>query len=155
MRISLSGMHNPLKYAGVVTSAPGPQWGLAFWTNDSAIFIQDHLLAMSDIHCVEDLQELSAKQMKDMLAMNRVNFKGVVEKQELFKIVERVWRQHVKSTEEKDTLEDEDMCKICMDNRVDCVMLECGHMCPCLQCGKQLSECPICRAYVIRVVKIF
>ena len=47
MRIALSGMHNPLKYAGVVTSAPGPQWGLAFWTNDSAIFIQDHLLAMS------------------------------------------------------------------------------------------------------------
>ena len=29
---------------------------------------------------------------------------------------------------EKDTLEDEDMCKICMDNQVDCVMLECGHM---------------------------
>ena len=40
--------------------------------------------------------------MKDMLAMNRVNFKGVVEKQELLKIVERVWRQHVKSTEGKE-----------------------------------------------------
>lgn len=118
-------------------------------------FANQGLVYLSDIHCVEDLQELSAKQMKDMLAMNRVNFKGVVEKQELFKIVERVWRQHVKSTEEKDTLEDEDMCKICMDNQVDCVMLECGHMCTCLQCGKQLSECPICRAYVIRVVKIF
>lgn len=57
---------------------------------------------LSEINSAEDLQELSAKQMKDMLAMNRVNFKGVVEKQELFKIVERVWRQHVKSTEGKE-----------------------------------------------------
>ena len=62
-------------------------------------FANQGLVYLSDIHCVEDLQELSAKQMKDMLAMNRVNFKGVVEKQELLKIVERVWRQHVKSTE--------------------------------------------------------
>ena len=38
---------------------------------------------------------------------------------------------------EKDDLEDEDLCKICMDNQVDCVMLECGHMCTCIGCGKQ------------------
>ena len=65
-------------------------------------FANQGLVYLSEINSVEDLQELSAKQMKDMLAMNRVNFKGVVEKQELFKIVERVWRQHVKSTEGKE-----------------------------------------------------
>jgi len=118
-------------------------------------FANQGLVYLSEINSAEDLQELSAKQMKDMLAMNRVNFKGVVEKQELFKIVERVWRQHVKSTEEKDDLEDEDLCKICMDNQVDCVMLECGHMCTCIGCGKQMSECPICRQFVVRVVKTF
>ena len=100
-------------------------------------FANQGLVYLTEINSAEDLQELSAKQMKDMLAMNRVNFKGVVEKQELLKIVERVWRQHVKSTEDKDNLEDEDLCKICMDNQVDCVMLECGHMCTCIGCGKQ------------------
>ena len=39
---------------------------------------------------------------------------------------------------EKDNLEDSDLCKICMDNPVDCVMLECGHMCTCTTCGKQM-----------------
>lgn len=50
---------------------------------------------------------------------------------------------------------DIDLCKICMDNPVDCVMLECGHMCTCLLCGKQMNECPICRQYVVRVVRTF
>ena len=52
-------------------------------------------------------------------------------------------------------LEDEDLCKICMDKPVDCVMLECGHMCTCVGCGKPMSECPICRRAVVRVVKTF
>ena len=34
--------------------------------------------------------------------------------------------------------------------QIDCVMLECGHMCTCTQCGKQMAECPICRQYVVR-----
>lgn len=56
---------------------------------------------------------------------------------------------------EKDTMEDADLCKICWDAAVDCVMLECGHMATCTNCGKQLAECPICRQYVVRVVRIF
>lgn len=52
------------------------------------------------------------------------------------------------------TPEDE-VCKICMDAMVDCVLLECGHMVSCTECGKRLSECPICRQYVVRVVRTF
>lgn len=46
-------------------------------------------------------------------------------------------------------------CKICMDAPLDCVLLECGHIATCINCGKQLNECPICRQYVIRVVRTF
>ena len=153
---------------------------------------------LSEIATEEEINELSAKQMKDILAMNRVAFKGVVEKEELSKLLRRLWRQEQKAMEgeecnfaacvepsttnlnffrtsinlfsrqilfsffssffalsEKDNLEDNDLCKICMDNPVDCVMLECGHMCTCTTCGKQMNECPICRQYVVRVVKTF
>ena len=55
----------------------------------------------------------------------------------------------------KDCIRDEELCKICMDHPVDCVMLECGHMCTCTRCGKQMAECPICRQYVVRVVRTF
>ena len=38
-------------------------------------------------------------------------------------------------------------------DQIDCVMLECGHMCTCTNCGKQMAECPICRQYVVRSVR--
>ena len=49
----------------------------------------------------------------------------------------------------------EDQCKICMDNGIDCVLLECGHMVTCTNCGKQISDCPICRQHISRIVHVF
>ncbi len=50
---------------------------------------------------------------------------------------------------------EDDLCKICMDSLIDCVLLECGHMVSCTRCGKRLAECPICRQNVVRVVRVF
>lgn len=47
------------------------------------------------------------------------------------------------------------LCKVCMDAPLNCVLLECGHIASCVDCGKQLAECPICRQYVVRVVRTF
>ena len=49
----------------------------------------------------------------------------------------------------------DDLCKVCMDAIVDCILLECGHMVACTDCGKRLAECPVCRRYVSRVVHVF
>ena len=54
-----------------------------------------------------------------------------------------------------DKLQVDDLCKICMDAPIECVILECGHMATCTSCGKVLSECPICRQYIVRVVRFF
>lgn len=51
--------------------------------------------------------------------------------------------------------QEEHLCRICMDSPIDCVLLECGHMVTCTKCGKRMSECPICRQYVIRAVHVF
>ena len=48
-----------------------------------------------------------------------------------------------------------ELCKICMDAIIDCVLLECGHMVTCTSCGRRLHECPICRNFVVRVVHTF
>jgi len=118
-------------------------------------FANHGLVYLNEIETLEDLNELSTKQIKDLLAMNRVNFKGCVEKDELLKILQRLWKQEQRHKENVDTIDDESLCKICMDSPIDCVMLECGHMCTCTNCGKQMAECPICRQYVVRVVKTF
>lgn len=49
----------------------------------------------------------------------------------------------------------DELCKICMDAPIECVFLECGHMATCTNCGKVLNECPICRQYIVRVVRFF
>lgn len=50
---------------------------------------------------------------------------------------------------------EDNLCKICMDLPADCVLLECGHLVTCTKCGKRMSECPICRQYVVRAVHVF
>lgn len=49
----------------------------------------------------------------------------------------------------------EDQCKICMDAGIDCVLLECGHMVTCTKCSKQITDCPICRQHISRIVHVF
>merc|ERR1711915_631611 len=56
-------------------------------------FANQGMVYLSEIESLGDLNELSTKQVKELLAMNRVNFKGCVEKYELLKIVERLWKQ--------------------------------------------------------------
>lgn len=62
---------------------------------------------------------------------------------------------YIFSIADVDALPDDLVCKICMDSMIDCVLLECGHMVACTMCGKQMSECPVCRQYVVRVVRTF
>ena len=62
-------------------------------------FANQGLVYLSEIKTKEEIQDLSVKQAKDILAMNRVNFKGVVEKDELLKHVLRLWKQDNKAQE--------------------------------------------------------
>lgn len=50
---------------------------------------------------------------------------------------------------------DSELCNICIANSIDCLILECGHMATCLACAKSLSNCPICRKQIVRLVKAF
>ncbi|XP_043484603.1 E3 ubiquitin-protein ligase RNF34-like isoform X2 [Leptopilina heterotoma] len=114
------------------------------------------IVELSDIKEVSDLEYLTVKQLKDLLSMNRVDFKGCVERCELLDRASRLWDEHRKSRETNiETMDDETLCKVCLDAPIECVILECGHMACCINCGKQMSECPICRQYVVRVVRFF
>ena len=50
---------------------------------------------------------------------------------------------------------EENLCRICMDSPIDCVLLECSHMVTCTKCGKCMSKCPVCSQYVIRAMHVF
>uniref|UniRef100_A0A8D0H753 Ring finger protein 34 n=1 Tax=Sphenodon punctatus TaxID=8508 RepID=A0A8D0H753_SPHPU len=116
--------------------------------------------SLSDIANLEDVEGLSVRQLKEILARNFVNYSGCCEKWELVEKVSRLYREseenHKTAGEKLPLNEEEDnLCRICMDAVIDCVLLECGHMVTCTKCGKRMSECPICRQYVVRAVHVF
>lgn len=124
--------------------------------------------SLSDLTSVQDIDALSVRQLKEILARNFVNYKGCCEKWELMERVTRLYKekdlqQLVSDTDDQTASSgnatlpgsEESLCKICMDSVIDCVLLECGHMVTCTKCGKRMNECPICRQYVIRAVHVF
>ncbi|VVC36220.1 Hypothetical protein CINCED_3A011791 [Cinara cedri] len=50
-------------------------------------------------------------------------------------------------------------CAICFERKVDCALYTCGHLCMCYECAKKqwvrLGRCPICRAVIKDVIKIY
>ncbi|XP_015124981.1 E3 ubiquitin-protein ligase rififylin [Diachasma alloeum] len=121
------------------------------------------IVKITDVNVRSDLEYLNVKQLKDLLRTNRVDFRGCVERSELLDRASRLWDAHKQSREDCTAADtnaaegpyEESLCKICWDSPIECVILECGHMACCIECGKQMSECPICRQYVVRVVRFF
>ncbi|XP_022594319.1 E3 ubiquitin-protein ligase rififylin isoform X1 [Seriola dumerili] len=121
--------------------------------------------SLSDLSSLDDIEALSVRQLKEILSRNFVDYKGCCEKWELMERVSRLYQDqqnllaaNTVSAEESGCSAaglEENLCKICMDSPIDCVLLECGHMITCTKCGKRMSECPICRQYVVRAVHVF
>ncbi|XP_041078734.1 E3 ubiquitin-protein ligase RNF34-like isoform X1 [Polyodon spathula] len=140
--------------------------------------------SLSDISTMEDIEGLNVRQLKEILARYFVNYSGCCEKWELVERVNRLYRETEENRKSLENVEngktavvmshpqpicsggngdgekmhsssDDNLCRICMDAAIDCVLLECGHMVTCTKCGKRMSECPICRQYVVRAVHVF
>lgn len=113
-------------------------------------------MILSSTNSMDDLSLLSVKQLKELLTSSRVDYRGCCEKKELLDRAQRLWQEYkAAASVNSENLSEDIVCKVCMDAPIDCVMLECGHMATCTLCGKRMSECPICRQYVVRIVRIF
>lgn len=51
--------------------------------------------------------------------------------------------------------EEMDLCQICYSEEQDAVFCDCGHVCSCVTCAKQVDLCPICRKTIKGVIKIY
>lgn len=136
--------------------------------------------SLSDIKMESDIDSLTIKQIKEILACNFVDYKGCCEKKELVEKTRRLYASYlenkrleneieenseeVQSTEsgvasggeaKVKKIDEADLCKICMESLIDCVLLDCGHMVSCIKCGKRLAECPMCRQNIVRVIRVF
>lgn len=126
-----------------------------------------------------DPSTLSIKAIKTILDQSCVTYVGVVEKRDLVerlqKLIDNTKAEQAmvqeQETESKSSdtsakksssgnlADDDNLCKICCDAALNCVMLNCNHMSTCMDCGKLIMEgsrmCPICREYVVKLLHVF
>ena len=89
--------------------------------------------------------EKNTKNNLELMERKKKDCEKSVEKIE--KVVKKRKQEYIKS---KDVME----CSICMERKVDCVLVPCGHM-YCSQCIVGLDECPHCRAVPQKIQKLF
>ena len=52
-------------------------------------------------------------------------------------------------------MKDERSCKICLDHEACVVFLPCGHLSSCTSCAPALTSCPVCRAKLQGLVRVY
>jgi len=107
----------------------------------------------------EEIRHMSIRQLKELLDRFKTDYSGILEKKELVSLTINLcqaYNQYKRHGQESDTLPTnrELECRICMDNLINCVFMDCGHSMCCFDCGSQLVYCPMCRRDVIKCFKI-
>ncbi|GAB6029980.1 hypothetical protein CHUAL_005673 [Chamberlinius hualienensis] len=106
--------------------------------------------SIEDVKYAEDIELMSVSHMKKLLNKAFVNHSDLTERREFVSKLQEVWKDIQKST-----TVDGSVCQICFSNPLNSVFLECGHMIACVDCASKIKECPICRFYISRVVRVF
>ncbi|XP_071800461.1 E3 ubiquitin-protein ligase XIAP-like [Asterias amurensis] len=57
--------------------------------------------------------------------------------------------------EEIERLRDEKLCKVCMDEDANMILMPCNHFVLCSSCTKLLNDCPICRTPIREVIRVY
>merc|ERR1719491_2792979 len=47
------------------------------------------------------------------------------------------------------------LCKICYEREINTVMLHCNHRAVCSRCLDQVTQCPLCRAPITRIIQTY
>ncbi|XP_052810722.1 baculoviral IAP repeat-containing protein 3-like isoform X2 [Mya arenaria] len=57
--------------------------------------------------------------------------------------------------EQNDRLRESTTCKVCRERQAIILLLPCSHLAACVQCGSNLSICPVCSRPVVETIKTF
>ena len=57
--------------------------------------------------------------------------------------------------EQLEQIQDELMCRVCMDADIDTAFCPCGHLVCCSSCAERLDSCPVCRSHITQMQHIF
>ncbi|KAJ7310497.1 hypothetical protein JRQ81_007419 [Phrynocephalus forsythii] len=65
------------------------------------------------------------------------------------------WGKELSTEEKLRRLQEEKLCKICMDKTISVVLIPCGHLVACGDCAKAIARCPLCCTEISKRQKIY
>lgn len=163
-RIQQSQPHvpNDFRHMGI---APGPHDDGSDNISITGISATAVPYTQTNLHLSREMQSLKA-QMEEMKNMLRLSF-------DLQMDIQRAIRQEVAAAIASATVQgatassvvcsapvNDTHCLICLENYTDSVLYQCGHMCVCFVCGKNLitrgnGKCPVCRAPIKDIIRAY
>ncbi|BFZ01395.1 hypothetical protein BsWGS_04433 [Bradybaena similaris] len=137
------------------------------WDNISITSVSAHSVpyAQTNSHLAREIQSLRS-QMNEMKNMLRLTFDLQVDiqrsiRQEVAAAINAVpGATGVSSSVPRPAQPVNDShCLICLERHTDSVLYQCGHMCVCFACGRDLvsrgHKCPVCRAPIKDVIRAY
>lgn len=64
-------------------------------------------------------------------------------------------QKEISAEEQLRLLQEEKLCKICMDRNIAVAFIPCGHLVTCKQCAEAVDKCPMCYTVITFKQKIF
>lgn len=86
---------------------------------------------------------LDKRQFEDM--QSRFGASGFVEESAVMELIIENQRAAYRARVQVEQLEGALQCCICMTTARNTLLLPCTHLCACMACAQQISQCPICR----------
>lgn len=147
---------NDFSHLGIPQVADNEQWDNISVTSVSAHSVP---YVQTNTYLGREIQSLKS-QMNEMKNMLKLTF-------DLQMDIQRAIRQEVAaamnnvtgSSPVKTGAISETHCLICLERHTDTVLYQCGHMCVCYVCGRDLvsrgHNCPVCRAPIKDVIRAY
>ena len=66
-----------------------------------------------------------------------------------------VSKQEIPLQETLTHIQDDRMCKLCITNEANIVLIPCGHLLVCKHCAASIIKCPVCRCKIKQLVKVY
>ena len=138
------------KQAQQFSEIEGKILSLPFVVNEQSNWFDDLTFSEIAVYLQMDVEELETMKIGDIIKLigkfDILNVFNTLGKEDTFLAKRRAWNK--KSS-------NDNSCIICMDNEIDCVFVECGHMIPCSECSESVITCPFCRVKVYRCIKVY
>jgi hypothetical protein len=97
----------------------------------------------TEIQNLNEIIEMNQKKLKES-EENNTNYNNMKDK--ISRVIDLLGGTIEKDSQKKKFKNEEEMmCKICFESKIEIFMEPCGHSVSCVQCSKSLNKCPVCR----------